>query len=155
MLRMSLRDPRVSKAVQVAFVAMSALWLVNFSTQETHSKLGIATSEYRSPRWIFVSAVARHPEAHRVEAAALTSIRCLATKAEPRERRANILVTKMVTNTGPRAGIERDGTARAADFRNTNQHLSGQNKTGRDDRQQISSAVLSIKPRTANASWTG
>jgi hypothetical protein len=37
MLRMSLRDPRVSKAVQVAFVAMSALWLVNFSTQETHS----------------------------------------------------------------------------------------------------------------------
>jgi hypothetical protein len=39
MLRMSLRDPRVSKAVQVAFVAMSALWLVNFSTQETHSTL--------------------------------------------------------------------------------------------------------------------
>jgi hypothetical protein len=34
MLRMRLRDPRVSKAVQVAFVAMSALWLVNFSTQE-------------------------------------------------------------------------------------------------------------------------
>jgi hypothetical protein len=40
MLRMSLRDPRVSKAVQVAFVAMSALWLVNFSTQETHTTLG-------------------------------------------------------------------------------------------------------------------
>jgi hypothetical protein len=59
----------------------------------------------------------------------------------------NVLVTKMVTNTGPRAAIERDGTARAADFRNTNQHLSGQNETGRDDRQQISSAVLSIKPR--------
>src|SRR6266478_4610381 len=39
MLRMSLRDPRVSKAVQLAFVAMSALWLVNFSTQETHSTL--------------------------------------------------------------------------------------------------------------------
>ena len=39
MLRMSLRDPRVSKAVQVAFVAMSALWLVNFSTQKTHSTL--------------------------------------------------------------------------------------------------------------------
>jgi hypothetical protein len=37
MLRMTLRDPRVSKAVQVAFVAMSALWLVNFGTQETHS----------------------------------------------------------------------------------------------------------------------
>jgi hypothetical protein len=42
MLRMSLRDPRVSKAVQVAFVAMSALWLVNFSTQETHSTLSWA-----------------------------------------------------------------------------------------------------------------
>jgi hypothetical protein len=40
MLRMSLRDPRVSKAVQVAFVAMSTLWLVNFSTQETHSTVG-------------------------------------------------------------------------------------------------------------------
>jgi hypothetical protein len=53
------------------------------------------------------------------------------------------MVTKMVTNTGPRAGIERDGTARAADFRNTNQHLSGQNETGRNDYQQISSAVLS------------
>jgi hypothetical protein len=36
---MSLRDPRVSKAVQVAFVVMSALWLVNFTTQETHSRL--------------------------------------------------------------------------------------------------------------------
>jgi hypothetical protein len=67
---MSLRDPRMSKAVQVAFVAISALWLVNFSTQETRStlQLGIATSEYRSPRWIFIFAVARHLEAHRVEA---------------------------------------------------------------------------------------
>jgi hypothetical protein len=49
----------------------------------------------------------------------------------------------MVTNTGPRADIERDGTARAADFRNTNQHLSEQNETGRNGYQQISSAVLS------------
>jgi hypothetical protein len=39
MLRMNFRDPRVSKAIQVAFVAMSALWLVNFSTQETHTTL--------------------------------------------------------------------------------------------------------------------
>jgi hypothetical protein len=39
MLRMNLRDPRVSKAIQVAFVAVSALWLVNFITQETHSTL--------------------------------------------------------------------------------------------------------------------
>jgi hypothetical protein len=39
MLRMDFRDPRVSKAIQVAFVAMSALWLVNFSTQETHTTL--------------------------------------------------------------------------------------------------------------------
>ena len=54
----------------------------------------------------------------------------------------------MVTNTGPRADIERDGTARAADFRNTNQHLSEQNETGRNGYQQISSAVLLIKPRT-------
>jgi hypothetical protein len=30
--------------------------------------VGIATSEYRSPRWIFVFDVARHLEAHRVEA---------------------------------------------------------------------------------------
>jgi hypothetical protein len=36
-----------------------------------------------------------------------------------------------------------DEMARAADFPNTNQHLSGQNKTGRDGRQHISSAVLS------------
>ena len=35
------------------------------------------------------------------------------------------MVTKMVTNTGPRAAIERHGMARAADFPNTNQHLSG------------------------------
>jgi hypothetical protein len=67
---MSLRDPRVSKAGQVAFVAMSALCLVNRSTQEIskYNELGIATSEYRSARWIFVFAVARHLEAHRVEA---------------------------------------------------------------------------------------
>jgi hypothetical protein len=36
---MSLRHPRVSKAIEVAFVAMSGLWLINFSTQETHSTL--------------------------------------------------------------------------------------------------------------------
>jgi len=53
------------------------------------------------------------------------------------------MVTKMVTNTRPRAAIERNEMARAADFPNTNQHMSGQNKTGRDGRQQISSAVLS------------
>ena len=49
---------------------MSALWIVNFSTHEAsqYTQLGIATSEYRSPRWIFVFAVARHLEAHRVEA---------------------------------------------------------------------------------------
>jgi hypothetical protein len=55
---------------------------------------------------------------------------------------ANVLVTKMVANLGPRVDIERDGSARAADFRNTNQHLSGQNETGRNGDQQISSAVL-------------
>src|SRR6478735_4899753 len=59
------------------------------------------------------------------------------------ERRANVLVTKMVANTAPRVGIERGGTARAADFRNTNQHLSGQNETGRNGHQQISSAARS------------
>ena len=48
----------------------------------------------------------------------------------------------MVANSGPRVGIERDGSARAADFHNTNQHLSGQNETGRNDYKQISSAVL-------------
>src|SRR6266566_8109201 len=94
-LRMSLRDPRVSKAVQVAFVAMSALWLVNFSTQRltVHSPTG------------------DHGAAS--SATAKTKIQ-----------------------------RGRDGSTRAADFRNTNQHLSGQNKTGRGGRQQISSAVL-------------
>jgi hypothetical protein len=54
----------------------------------------------------------------------------------------------MVTNTGPRAAIERDETARAADFRNTNQHLSGQNETGRNGYQQIlSQARLPIQPQ--------
>ena len=61
---------------------------------------------------------------------------------------ANVLVTKMVANSRPRVGIERDGSARAADFHNTNQHLSGQNETGRNGHQQISSAVLSIAQRT-------
>jgi hypothetical protein len=60
------------------------------------------------------------------------------------DKRANKLVTKMVANARPRAGVERDETGRAVDFSNTNQYLSAQNKTGRDDRQQISSAVLSI-----------
>jgi hypothetical protein len=36
---MSLRDPRDSKAVQIAFVVMLALWLVNFGLEETHSTL--------------------------------------------------------------------------------------------------------------------
>jgi hypothetical protein len=36
---MSLRDPRVSKTIQIAFVVASALWLVNFSFQEIHSTL--------------------------------------------------------------------------------------------------------------------
>jgi len=58
------------------------------------------------------------------------------------------MVTKMVTNTGPFADIERDETARSANFRNTNQYLSGQNKTGRDGHQRISSAV----PSTAQCS---
>ena len=52
---------------------------------------------------------------------------------------ANVLVTKLVANSGPRVGIEWDGSARAADFRNTNQHFEGQNETGRNGRQQISS----------------
>jgi hypothetical protein len=33
-----------------------------------------------------------------------------------------------------------------ADFRNTNQYLSAQNKIGRDDRNQISSAVSITQP---------
>jgi hypothetical protein len=36
---MSLRDLRISKTVQIAIVVMSALWLVNFSLQETHTAL--------------------------------------------------------------------------------------------------------------------
>jgi hypothetical protein len=48
---------------------------LQYPRDSQYTQLGIATSEYRSPRWIFVFAVARHLEAHRVEAAALTSIR--------------------------------------------------------------------------------
>jgi hypothetical protein len=58
------------------------------------------------------------------------------------------MVTEMVTNTGPRAAIERHGMARAGDFSNKNQHLSGQNKTCRDGHQHISSAVLSTGKST-------
>jgi hypothetical protein len=36
---MSLRDPRISKAVQIAFAVMSALWLINFALQDTHTTL--------------------------------------------------------------------------------------------------------------------
>jgi hypothetical protein len=36
---MNLRDPRVSKVAQLAFIAMSALWIVNFSAQDTHTAL--------------------------------------------------------------------------------------------------------------------
>jgi hypothetical protein len=100
MLRMSLRDPRVSKAVQVAFVAMSALWLVNFSTQEIHSTLSWVLLLLNIVVLVgFLFLLLRDiwkPTA--LKPAALTSIRCFATKAEPRERRANILITKMVTN---------------------------------------------------------
>src|SRR5262245_55857622 len=58
------------------------------------------------------------------------------------------MVTKMVANRWPRAGIERHATVRATGFHYTNQHLLGQNETGRNGHQQISSAVLSTKPRT-------
>jgi hypothetical protein len=61
---------------------------------------------------------------------------------------ANVLVTKMVANSGPRVDIERDGSTRAVDFHNTNQLLSGRNETGRNDQQQISSAVPSGTQRT-------
>jgi hypothetical protein len=64
------------------------------------------------------------------------------------ERPVNEMVTKMVTNTGPRADIERDEMARPAMFPNTNQHLWGQNKTSRNGYQHISSAVLSTTQRT-------
>ena len=60
------------------------------------------------------------------------------------ERQENVLVTKLVANSGPRVGIERDGSARAADFRNTNQHLSGPNETGRNGHHLI----LSLKGDT-------
>jgi hypothetical protein len=71
-----------------------------------------------------------------------------ALKAATSERQENVLVTKLVTNSVARTRIGRHAPARAADFRNTNQHLSGQNETGRNGYQQISSAVPSSKPRT-------
>jgi hypothetical protein len=64
-----------------------------------------------------------------------------------RERRGNVLVTKMVANSGPRVGIERDGSIRVADFRNTNQHFEGQNETGRGDHQQILSQARPLPNR--------
>src|SRR5262249_149437 len=41
------------------------------------------------------------------------------------EHPPNKLVTKMVTNTGSRAGFVRHGVGAAIDFRKTNQHLPG------------------------------
>jgi hypothetical protein len=37
---MSLRNPRISQAVEIAVAVLSALWLVNFGLQEDHSTLG-------------------------------------------------------------------------------------------------------------------
>ena len=78
MLRMNFRDPRVLKSdpsrlrCDVGPVACE----LQYSRDSHHTQLGVATSEYLSPRWIFVFAVARLLEAHRVEAhCALTSIR--------------------------------------------------------------------------------
>jgi len=73
------------------------------------------------------------------------------------ERQENVLVTKMVANTRPLAGIERHHTPRAAVIPNTNQHISGQNKTGLGDRQQISSAVPSAtlnSRKESNLIWS-
>jgi hypothetical protein len=36
---MGLRDPRISKAVEIAPAVMSALWLANLGLQENHSTL--------------------------------------------------------------------------------------------------------------------
>ena len=58
------------------------------------------------------------------------------------------MVTKMVANRWPRAGIERHATVRATGFHYTNQHLLGQNETGRNGHQQIlSQARLPIPPQ--------
>src|SRR5262245_46986953 len=66
------------------------------------------------------------------------------------------MVTKMVTNTRSRAAIERDKTARAADFSNINQCLSGQNETGWGGRQQIlSQARLPIPPQGLGGDHSG
>src|SRR5262249_55805233 len=62
------------------------------------------------------------------------------------------MVTKMVANRRQRVDIERDAPTRAVGFHNTNQHLSGQNKTDRNGHQQISSSVLSTMPAPANVS---
>jgi hypothetical protein len=55
--------------------------------------------------------------------------------------RSEQMVTKMVANAGPQTGFQRDDPVRAVRFPNTNQYLSAQNETGRNDRNQISSAV--------------
>ena len=87
---------------------------------------------------------ARHPQDRARGVSSGSSARTATSRYDrDSERQENALVTKMVANTRPWAGIERHVTTRAAVIPNTNQHLSGQNKTGRDGRQQISSAVLS------------
>src|SRR5260370_36141370 len=66
MLRMSLRDPRVPSCLRCDVGSVACK--LQYPRDSQYTQLGIATSEYRSPRWIFVFAVARHLEAHRVEA---------------------------------------------------------------------------------------
>jgi len=76
------------------------------------------------------------------------AISAVASRDLIRERPANDLVTKMVANRSPRADIERGATARATDFRNTVQQLSGQNETDRDSLSLIlSQARLPIPPQ--------
>jgi hypothetical protein len=80
----------------------------------------------------------------------ISQVICLASSLP--KHLANVLVTKLVANSGPQGDIERDGSARAADFRNTNQHFGGQNETGRNGHQQIlSQARLPIPPRGLGA----
>src|SRR5262249_1135776 len=65
-----------------------------------------------------------------------------------REQLANEMVTKMVANTRPRAGIERHATTWHPIIPNTNQHISGQNKPGWGGCKKIlSQARLPIPPQ--------
>jgi hypothetical protein len=75
---------------------------------------------------------ARHPQDHAraLRAAAAAPVPRSSRYHRDGERQENVLVTKLVANSGPRVGIERDGSARAADFSQYKSTLRGTERNG-------------------------